>query len=504
MRKRVLCLCMVLAMCLSVLPVPVLADEAEGESVIAAQAAVLPNESAQDADAYLTAVGDSALVRVDTVKADPGETIQIPVVISSNPGIAGAMLHIVCDDPALTLTGITRGEVFADGTFNGNTNKRTVQWYNDESDVTSTGTMFTMEFEVGNDVTDGSRIPVAIELLDGVTANFSNYDSDIVSVTFETGYVTVGDPIVEYTVIWLDGDGSELDRKTYNQGQQEPITDKTPTKAEDSDFTYRFIDWDGGTLDGTTKTYRPTFESIRKGDETYTVVWLDGDGSELDRKTYSQGQQEPITDKTPTKAEDDEYTYRFIGWDDGMSDGTTKTYTPTFESIRKGDETYTVTYDGNGGEGTMESSTAHNGDSITLLPNGFNHPDASQVFKAWRIGDTEYNPGDIYTVSGNTTITAIWQNSGNNSQGCYVATAVYGSYDCPEVWTLRRFRDGVLAKTWYGRLFIHLYYKMSPTAVRLFGKTQFFQDFFRSILDPWVADLQANGFESTPYQDRTW
>ena len=30
----------------------------------------------------------------------------------------------------------------------------------------------------------------------------------------------------------------------------------------------------------------------------------------------------------------------------------------------------------------------------------------------------------------------------NPSNGaCYVATAVYGSYDCPEVWTLRRFRD---------------------------------------------------------------
>ena len=29
-------------------------------------------------------------------------------------------------------------------------------------------------------------------------------------------------------------------------------------------------------------------------------------------------------------------------------------------------------------------------------------------------------------------------------QGCYVATCVYGSYDCPQVWTLRRYRDDVL------------------------------------------------------------
>jgi uncharacterized repeat protein (TIGR02543 family) len=88
--------------------------------------------------------------------------------------------------------------------------------------------------------------------------------------------------------------------------------------------------------------------------------------------------------------------------------------------------------------------------------------------------------------------------------GCYVATSVYGSYDCPEVWTLRRFRDQVLAKTWYGRLFIRLYYAVSPTAVRLFGKTALFQNFFRGILDPWVADLQSDGFESTPYNDIPW
>lgn len=56
--------------------------------------------------------------------------------------------------------------------------------------------------------------------------------------------------------------------------------------------------------------------------------------------------------------------------------------------------------------------------------------------------------------------------------GCYVATCVYGSYDCPQVWTLRRYRDYTLAETWYGRAFIHTYYAISPTIVRWFGTTQ--------------------------------
>ena len=31
-------------------------------------------------------------------------------------------------------------------------------------------------------------------------------------------------------------------------------------------------------------------------------------------------------------------------------------------------------------------------------------------------------------------------------KGCYIATSIYGSYDCLEVWTLRRYRDYKLSK----------------------------------------------------------
>ena len=71
----------------------------------------------------------------------------------------------------------------------------------------------------------------------------------------------------------------------------------------------------------------------------------------------------------------------------------------------------------------------------------------------------------------------------HSSGGCYVATCVYGSYDCPEVWTLRRFRDFTLAKTWYGRAFIRLYYAVSPIVVKIFGGTKLFKDFWKKRLD---------------------
>lgn len=98
------------------------------------------------------------------------------------------------------------------------------------------------------------------------------------------------------------------------------------------------------------------------------------------------------------------------------------------------------------------------------------------------------------------------QQTGNQqtNSGCYVATAVYGSYDCPQVWTLRRFRDYTLAKTWYGRLFIKTYYAISPTFVKWFGHTEWFKIMWKDKLDCMVANLNSVGVENTPYEDKEW
>lgn len=92
----------------------------------------------------------------------------------------------------------------------------------------------------------------------------------------------------------------------------------------------------------------------------------------------------------------------------------------------------------------------------------------------------------------------------SNNGGCYIATCVYGSYDCPPVWTLRRYRDFQLSKKWYGRLFIKCYYKTSPTIVKLFGNNSMFRLFWRKKLDRMTIKLQNKGFESTPYSDINW
>lgn len=92
----------------------------------------------------------------------------------------------------------------------------------------------------------------------------------------------------------------------------------------------------------------------------------------------------------------------------------------------------------------------------------------------------------------------------NYKAGCYIATAVYGSYDCPQVWTLRRYRDYTLAETRFGRAFIKAYYATSPTMVKWFGETSWFKSIGRKFLDKKVKKLNDNGVADTRYCDKQW
>ena len=116
----------------------------------------------------------------------------------------------------------------------------------------------------------------------------------------------------------------------------------------------------------------------------------------------------------------------------------------------------------------------------------------------------EFSANDLgsyrdYTASLNETLRQMHSPVGTD--GCYIATAVYGSYDCPEVWTLRRFRDEVLGKSMGGRMFIKAYYALSPILAKGLGKGMA-QKACRMALDPFVAYLQSQGISSNQYKGR--
>lgn len=76
--------------------------------------------------------------------------------------------------------------------------------------------------------------------------------------------------------------------------------------------------------------------------------------------------------------------------------------------------------------------------------------------------------------------------------GCYIATAVYGSYEAPQVRTLRQFRDQRLQPTRVGRAFIRTYYQFSPTLAKHFTPGSVGHGFARVALERIVRHLDGS------------
>jgi hypothetical protein len=72
--------------------------------------------------------------------------------------------------------------------------------------------------------------------------------------------------------------------------------------------------------------------------------------------------------------------------------------------------------------------------------------------------------------------------SSSSSGGCYIATATFGSYHHPTVLLYRNFRDNFLDRTFWGKLFIRLYYSISPSVAKIVGRYKFLKYFSCKLL----------------------
>ena len=226
--------------------------------------------------------------------------------------------------------------------------------------------------------------------------------------------VTKGDFTIKalLTVTWLDGDGSVLQTKTYGEGDEPPAYDgKEPTKVATEQYTYKFISWDDGIVDGTTTTYRPLFsETVNE----YTVRFVNDDGTELQSGKVAYGEMPKYEGKTPEKAATAQYTYAFKGWSPEIVAVTgNATYKATYTETAK--KKGTLTFDCGGGTIDGKASLtieANVGDTITIpkapVRDGY-------TFKYWK--GSEYYPGDKYTVEGDHKFTATWEKKSDDNGG---------------------------------------------------------------------------------------
>jgi hypothetical protein len=74
----------------------------------------------------------------------------------------------------------------------------------------------------------------------------------------------------------------------------------------------------------------------------------------------------------------------------------------------------------------------------------------------------------------------------NKGGGCYIATMAYGDYDHPQVKKLRIFRDSHLQSNFFGKIFVKVYYLISPKLVKIFRNSDRINSFIRKLLDAFI------------------
>ncbi len=116
----------------------------------------------------------------------------------------------------------------------------------------------------------------------------------------------------------------------------------------------------------------------------------DGDVQKLTTSKNSDGEYITVEDGVIKM-----YVRYFSTYAIGYSDGTEPTE-------------YTVSFDANGGTGTMADATAAENTEYTLPECGFTAPEGME-FRAWEIDGTEYAPGDKITITADVTVKAVWK-----------------------------------------------------------------------------------------------
>ena len=171
---------------------------------------------------------------------------------------------------------------------------------------------------------------------------FTGWSPAISTVTGNVTYTAqYSSTVNNYTVTWNNWDGTTLETDLNVPYGTTPSYDgATPTRATTSQYTYTFNGWSPviSTVTGNvtyTAQFTPTLRS-------YTITWLDWDGTTLETDTSAYGTTPVYDGTTPTRTSTAQYTYTFTGWSPTISSVTgDATYTAQYSSVIN---TYTVTW----------------------------------------------------------------------------------------------------------------------------------------------------------------
>ena len=217
-----------------------------------------------------------------------------------------------------------------------------------------------------------------------------------------------GTPVV-YTITFNSNDGTSVAPQNVNAGEKLAEPTPAPTKVgftfdgwyEDSTFSKKF-DFNTPITDSMT-----LYAKWTENKYTLTFDANGGTGSMTAIADLTGEYTLPANEFTAPSGK------QFKGWslttDGAIVTKVDMTENRTVYAIWENIPvvTYTVSFDANGGIGTMADVTGISGE-YTLPANGFTAP-AGKQFKAWSVGGVEKAVGDKITVTANTTVTAVWE-----------------------------------------------------------------------------------------------
>ena len=142
------------------------------------------------------------------------------------------------------------------------------------------------------------------------TYQFAGWDKEVTAAVKNATYAaTYTATYIEYTVTFLNADGSEISVQTYHYGD-EVVAPTDFGKEADETYTYEFAGWDTElTAVAGDATYTATYEAVYI---EYTTTFLDEDGTLLQEVTYHYGENYEVA--TPNKDATEYFDYAFAEW----------------------------------------------------------------------------------------------------------------------------------------------------------------------------------------------
>ena len=210
----------------------------------------------------------------------------------------------------------------------------------------------------------------------------------------------------EYTVKFVDENGTELSSAEYDYGTTaaDIVKPADPTKAADAQYTYTFVGWmpEIAAVTGEA-TYTATYTTETN---KYKVTFVNEDGTELQSSEVAYGETPEYTSDEPTKAATDQYTYTFAGWDSEVVAVTGETtYKATYSStVNK----YEITWVN--GDTVLDTTTVAYGDTPAYDFNkGIPTKTAdgnTYTFSGWKLKGSEEDAVGVQTVTDDATYEA--------------------------------------------------------------------------------------------------